>query len=192
MRAKLLTMRLDPELAGAHPLAAEARGAVCETLKLLDDKETKREILTNATRRRVDEMRAKNIGDVRGGYVSATGVHYAARRGGGGGFRLQSGRRGGRSGDEPGGEDTRRRGGGGEGFRTPALESGGSDRIDEHDARAVGVGPADGTDAAAPRPVEADFGDGAKTRNRPGEHSRQAQEEKGRAAIHVAPIAYVV
>ena len=78
LRAKLLTMRLDPELAGAHPLAAEARGAVCETLKLLDDKETKREILTNATRRRVDEMRAKNIGDVRGGYVSATGVHYAA------------------------------------------------------------------------------------------------------------------
>ena len=116
LRAKLLTMRLDPELAGAHPPAAEARGAVCETLKLLDDKETKREILTNATRRRVDEMRAKNIGDVRGGYVSATGVHYAAGAAAAAVSDYKADDAGGRSGDEPGGEDTRRRGGGGEGF----------------------------------------------------------------------------
>ena len=145
MRAKLLTMRLDPELAGAHPLAAEARDCVCETLKLLDDKETKREILTNATRRRVDEMRAKNIGDVRGGYVSATGVHYAA------------------------------------GAAAAAVS--------DYKADDAGEGPA--MNPAARIRAGADFGDGA-TRNRPGEHSRQAQEEKGRAAIHVAPIAYVV
>ena len=151
LRAKLLTMRLDPELAGAHPLAAEARDCVCETLKLLDDKETKREILTNATRRRVDEMRAKNIGDVRGGYVSATGVHYAA----GAAAAAVSDYKADDAGEGPAMNPAARIRAGAaaveKGFRTPALESGGSDRIDEHDARAAGVGPADGTDAAAPR-----------------------------------------
>ena len=78
LRAKLLCMRLDPDLPGASPLASAARDAAAEAARLLDDKETKKEILTLAVRRRVDEMRRKNIGDVRGGYVSVTGVHYAA------------------------------------------------------------------------------------------------------------------
>ena len=78
LRAKLLTLRLDPSLPGAHSAAKEARDAVAYVLKQLDDKETKKEILTNAVRRRVEQMRRENIGDVRGGYVSVTGVHYAA------------------------------------------------------------------------------------------------------------------
>ena len=78
LRAKLLCMRLGPDLPGASPLASAARDAAAEAARLLDDKETKKEILTLAVRRRVDEMRRKNIGDVRGGYVSVTGVHYAA------------------------------------------------------------------------------------------------------------------
>lgn len=78
LRAKLLGMRLDPDAPGAHPLAREARDAVEEAARLLDDKETKRDVLTLAVRRRVDEMRRQNVGDVRGGYVSVTGVHYAA------------------------------------------------------------------------------------------------------------------
>ena len=156
LRAKLLTMRLDPELAGAHPLAAEARDCVCETLKLLDDKETKREILTNATRRRVDEMRAKNIGDVRGGYVSATGVHYAA----GAAAAAVSDYKADDAGEGPAMNPAARIRAGAAAVEKglkglgSGIESGGSDRIDEHDARAAGVGPADGTDAAAPRPVK--------------------------------------
>ena len=78
LRAKLLSLRLDPSLPGAHVSAREARDAVASALKQLDDKETKKEILTLAVRRRVDEMRRQNIGDVSGGYVSVTGVHYAA------------------------------------------------------------------------------------------------------------------
>lgn len=45
---------------------------------MLQDKEAKKEILTLAVRRRIDEMRRKGEGDVEGGYVSMTGVHYAA------------------------------------------------------------------------------------------------------------------
>lgn len=78
LRAKLLTLRLDPSLPGAHSAAREAFDAVAYVLKQLDDKEAKKEILTNAVRRRVEQMRRENIGDVRGGYVSVTGVHYAA------------------------------------------------------------------------------------------------------------------
>jgi hypothetical protein len=42
------------------------------------NKVTRKEILTMAVQRRVDEMRRKGEGDVTGGYVSFSGVHYAA------------------------------------------------------------------------------------------------------------------
>ena len=154
LRAKLLTMRLDPESAGAHALAGEARDAVCETLRLLDDKETKREILTLATRRRVDEMRAKNIGDVRGGYVSATGVHYAA----GAAAAAVSDYKADDAGEGPAMNPAARIRAG-----AAAVEKGlgsgigieSSDRIEKHDTRDtrvnVDVGPADDTDAVAPK-----------------------------------------
>ena len=155
LRAKLLTMRLDPESAGAHALAGEARDAVCETLRLLDDKETKREILTLATRRRVDEMRAKNIGDVRGGYVSATGVHYAA----GAAAAAVSDYKADDAGEGPAMNPAARIRAGAaaveKGLGSGIDESGGSDRIEKHDTRDtrvnVDVGPADDTDAVAPK-----------------------------------------
>lgn len=155
LRAKLLTMRLDPESAGAHALAGEARDAVCETLRLLDDKETKREILTIATRRRVDEMRAKNIGDVRGGYVSATGVHYAA----GAAAAAVSDYKADDAGEGPAMNPAARIRAGAaaveKGLGSGIDESGGSDRIEKHDRDAgavnVDVGPADDTDAVAPK-----------------------------------------
>ena len=78
MRSKVLSLRLDPNAKGAHALASEARSAVLETAERLLDPEKRKTVLTLAARERVDEMRARNVGDVRGGYVSMTGVHYAA------------------------------------------------------------------------------------------------------------------
>ena len=190
LRAKLLTMRLDPELAGAHALAGEARDAVCETLRLLDDKETKREILTIATRRRVDEMRAKNIGDVRGGYVSATGVHYAA----GAAAAAVSDYKADDAGEGPAMNPAARiragaaaveKGLGSGGLGSGIESSGGSGRIDERDARAVGVGvdvgvgPADGSDAAAPRPEERTSGPPARPKTDLGSIRDKLKKKKG-------------
>ena len=190
LRAKLLQMRLDPESAGAHPLAAEARRAVCETLRLLDDKETKREILTLATRRRVDEMRAKNIGDVRGGYVSATGVHYAA----GAAAAAIADYKTDDAGEGPAMNPAARiragaaaveKGLGSGGLGSGIESSGGSGRIDERDARAVGVGvdvgvgPADGTDAAAPRPEERTSGPPARPKTDLGSIRDKLKKKKG-------------
>tara|TARA_B110000977_G_scaffold201507_1_gene296515 strand:- start:22463 stop:23263 length:801 start_codon:yes stop_codon:yes gene_type:complete len=78
VKSKLLSIKLDPGLNGAHALAGEAQKCVLEAAKILDDKEQRKEILTVAVRKRVMEMRSKNIGDVHGGYISMTGVHYAA------------------------------------------------------------------------------------------------------------------
>jgi hypothetical protein len=181
LRAKLLTMRLDPDLAGAHALAGEARDAVCETLRLLDDKETKREILTIATRRRVDEMRAKNIGDVRGGYVSATGVHYAA----GAAAAAVSDYKADDAGEGPAMNPAARIRAGAAAVEKglgSEIESGGSDRIEKHDTRGavnVGVGPADGTDAAAPRPEERTSGPPARPKTDLGSIRDKLKKKKG-------------
>ena len=75
MRCKLLSLRLDSSR-NNHPLAKKAQRAVQNAQDLLSHKDTRREFLTMAVRRAVDEMRAE--GKIQGGYVSYTGVHYAA------------------------------------------------------------------------------------------------------------------
>lgn len=75
MRCKLLSLRLDSSR-NNHPLAKKAQRAVQNAQDLLSHKDTRREFLTMAVRRAVDEMRAE--GKIQGGHVSYTGVHYAA------------------------------------------------------------------------------------------------------------------
>ena len=77
VKSKVMSLRVEPSR-NKHPQAAEAYAAVNEAARTLQDKEGKKSILTLAVQRRVDEMRRKGEGDVQGGYVSMTGVHYAA------------------------------------------------------------------------------------------------------------------
>lgn len=76
MRCKLLTLRLDSSR-NSHPRAPLAKRAVENVLDLMSHKETRREFLTLAVRRKVDELRAE--GKIQGGgHVSFTGVHYGS------------------------------------------------------------------------------------------------------------------
>ena len=77
MRAKVMALRADPERC-PHPLAAAARDAVNAAVDSLTNRDARKDALTRAVRRRVEEMRRDGVGDVAGGYVSSTGVHYAA------------------------------------------------------------------------------------------------------------------
>ena len=77
MRAKVMALRADPERC-SHPLAAAARDAIHAAVESLTDRDARKDALTRAVRRRVEEMRRDGVGDVAGGYVSSTGVHYAA------------------------------------------------------------------------------------------------------------------
>ena len=61
----------------SHPRAPLAKCAVENVLDLMSHKETRREFLTLAVRRKVDELRAE--GKIQGGgHVSFTGVHYGS------------------------------------------------------------------------------------------------------------------
>lgn len=77
MRAKVMALRADP-VRCRHPLAADAVAAVDAAVAALTDRDARKDVLTRAVRRRVEEMRRDGVGDVAGGYVSSTGVHYAA------------------------------------------------------------------------------------------------------------------
>ena len=77
LKAKVLSLRLEPSRC-KHPLAAEAYECVLEAARTLLNKEQRKRILTLAVQRRIEDMRRKGEGDVEGGYVSMTGVHYAA------------------------------------------------------------------------------------------------------------------
>ena len=77
MRAKVMALRADPERC-PHPLAAAARDAINAAVESLTNRDARKDALTRAVRRRVEEMRRDGVGDVAGGYVSSTGVHYAA------------------------------------------------------------------------------------------------------------------
>ena len=77
MRAKVMALRADP-VRCRHPLAADAVAAVDAAVAALTDRDARKDVLTRAVRRRVQEMRRDGVGDVAGGYVSSTGVHYAA------------------------------------------------------------------------------------------------------------------
>ena len=77
MRAKVMALRADP-VRCRHPLAADAVAAVDAAVAALTDRDARKDALTRAVRRRVEEMRRDGVGDVAGGYVSSTGVHYAA------------------------------------------------------------------------------------------------------------------
>jgi hypothetical protein len=78
MDAKTFRVRLD---ASDHPRAGDASRAVRDAVEVLvgGDKDARRRVLTEETRRRVDAMRRSGaIDDDGGGYVSMTGVHHAA------------------------------------------------------------------------------------------------------------------
>ena len=78
MDAKTYRMRLD---ASDHPRAGDASRAVRDAVEVLagGDKDARRRVLTEETRRRVDAMRRSGaIDDDGGGYVSMTGIHHAA------------------------------------------------------------------------------------------------------------------
>ncbi len=77
LKAKLLALRLEPSRC-PHPLAAEAYECALDAARALQGKDSRRKILTLAVQRRIEDMRRKGEGDVEGGYVSMTGVHYAA------------------------------------------------------------------------------------------------------------------
>ena len=70
-------MRLEPSRCH-HPLASEAYECALDAARALQGKDSRRKILTLAVQRRIEDMRKKGEGDVEGGYVSMTGVHYAA------------------------------------------------------------------------------------------------------------------
>ena len=76
MRCKLLSLRLDKSR-NAHPKAPAAQRAVKNVLDLLSHKDTRKEYLTLAVRRKVEQLRAD--GKIQGGgHVSFTGVHYGS------------------------------------------------------------------------------------------------------------------
>lgn len=76
MRCKLLSLRLDKSR-NAHAKAPAAQRAVKNVLDLLSHKDTRKEYLTLAVRRKVEELRAE--GKIQGGgHVSFTGVHYGS------------------------------------------------------------------------------------------------------------------
>jgi len=77
LKAKLLALRLEPSRC-SHPLASEAYECALDAARQLQGKESRRKILTLAVQRRIEDMRRSGEGDVEGGYVSMTGVHYAA------------------------------------------------------------------------------------------------------------------
>jgi len=77
LKAKLLALRLEPSRCH-HPLASEAYECALDAARALQGKDSRRKILTLAVQRRIEDMRKKGEGDVEGGYVSMTGVHYAA------------------------------------------------------------------------------------------------------------------
>ena len=77
MRCKLLSLRLDSSR-NMHPKAPLAARAVQNALDLMSNKETRREILTEAVRRKVDELRASGNSQFQGGYVTLTGIHYGS------------------------------------------------------------------------------------------------------------------
>ena len=76
MRCKLLSLRLDVSR-NSHPKAPLAQRAVKNVLDLLSHNETRREFLTIAVRKRVDELRAEGK-LAPGGHVTITGVHYGS------------------------------------------------------------------------------------------------------------------
>lgn len=77
MRCKLLSLRLDSSR-NLHPKAPLAARAVQNALDLMSNKETRREILTEAVRKKVDELRASGNSQLQGGYVTLTGIHYGS------------------------------------------------------------------------------------------------------------------
>ena len=76
MRCKLLSLRLDASR-NSHPKASLAQRAVKNVLDLLSHNDTRREFLTIAVRKRVDELRAEGKLSP-GGHVTITGVHYGS------------------------------------------------------------------------------------------------------------------
>ena len=77
MRCKVLSLRLDSSR-NSHPKAPLAARAVHNALELMSNKETRRVILTEAVRRKVDELRASGATSLEGGYVTLTGIHFGA------------------------------------------------------------------------------------------------------------------
>ena len=77
MDAKTYRMRLD---ASDHPRAGDASRAVRDAVEVLagGDKDARRRVLTEETRRRVDAMRRSGRSTTTGRYVSMTGIHHAA------------------------------------------------------------------------------------------------------------------